>query len=454
MTSAAAPRPVSEIIDHRRVGRLQIQLAVFCSLVLLLDGADTIVIGLVGQGMAHTVGVPVAVLGSVFSAGQFGFFFGSLVFAPFGDRFGRKPVLVGSVALFGVATVLTTLGHTVSMLFALRFLTGLGLGGAAPVAVALVAEYMPTRIRATVVALSWAAFPLGGAVIGLASTVLLAHGWQVLFSLLGGISVVVCLLLVLAVPESLTFLAVRQSGGRQVRKILAMLKIEHASVQVTASESKPKRVPVKHLFTGGRALQTVLLWVAFFSSFLPLIFVTNWAPTILHQHGISTAEIGLAIALNSIGSAVGSGSVGRAMDRAGSRYVVLGALGAAAVSLVALGVAVGGFAGVAIAITAAGVFAGAGQTGIITLGSLLYPTLIRSTALGWAMAMGRLGAATAPLLGGMMIAARWGSVEFFGAVAVFPLIALVCLVLVRGFTDMRQEHQAAEAVGQAAPEEG
>lgn len=450
MTSAPAPLSVSDIIDHRPVGRLQIQLTVLCSLVLLLDGADTIVIGLVGQGMAHTVGVPVAALGSVFSIGQFGFFFGALAFGPFGDRLGRKPVLVGSVLLFGAATILTTLAHSVSVLLLFRFITGLGLGGAAPVAVSLVAEYMPVRIRATLISLSWAAFPLGGAVISLASTVLLAHGWQFLFALLGGLSVVLSLLLILAVPESLGFLAAKQSAQRRLDKILSLLKVEQPAGGLV-TESKQQRLPVKTLFVGGRALQTPLLWVAFFCSFLPLIYVTNWAPTILHQHGITTAEIGVAIALNSIGSAIGSGSVGRAMDRIGSHYVVVVMLAAAAVSLVALGVVVGGFTGVAIAITAAGVFAGAGQTGIITLGSLLYPTLLRSTALGWAMAMGRLGAATAPLLGAAMIAAKSGPVGIFAAAAAFPVVALACLVLIRAFTDTRLPQETDRMVSPATP---
>lgn len=223
---------------------------------------------------------------------------------------------------------------------------------------------------------------------------------------------------------------------------------------VAATESKPTRAPVKHLFTGGRAWQTGLLWVAFFSSFLPLIFVTNWAPTILHEHGTTTGEVGVALSLFSIGSALGAGSIGRAMDRLGRHYVVLGALGGAALSLVTVGAVVGPSPGIVIAITLAGAFSGAGQTGIITLGSLLYPTLIRSTALGWAMGVGRLGAATAPLLGAAVIAAGWGPIGSFGTVAVFPVAALACLVLIRRFTDMRLPHQTAEATSLATGEHG
>lgn len=432
---AATPSTVAELIESRPIGRLQVQLIVLCGLAVLLDGADTIAIGLVGPGMAHTVGIPIAALGSVFSAGQFGFMFGALIFGPFGDRLGRKPVLVSAVATFGLATILTTAARAVSVLVALRFLTGLGLGAAAPVALALVAEYMPARVRATTVALSWATFPAGGVVIGLASAVLLAHGWQLLFLLMGGASAVVALLLLVAVPESLSFLVATRAEPRRVARILSRLGLAGAAApQLVATELKVTRVPVRELFTEGRALRTLLLWGAFFGSYLPMVFVTNWSPTILHQHGLSPAQIGLAITLNSLGSAVGSGTIGQAMDRLGSYVTVLVALCCAVASLVGLGLAVAGFAGATIAITAAGMFAGAGQTGIITLGSLLHPTPIRSTAVGWAMAVGRLGAAVGPLLGGVMIGAAWGPVQVYGAVAAFPAAAFVFLALIRAFT--------------------
>jgi AAHS family 4-hydroxybenzoate transporter-like MFS transporter len=434
---AATPSTVAELIESRPINRLQIQLLVLCGLAVLLDGADTIAIGLVGPGMAHTVGIPIAALGSVFSAGQFGFMFGALIFGPLGDRLGRKPVLVGAVMTFGVATVLTTTARDVSTLVGLRFLTGLGLGAAAPVALALVAEYVPVRVRATTVALSWAAFPAGGVVIGLASAVLLVHGWQLLFLLMGGAAAAVALLLLVAVPESLSFLVATRADQHRVAKILARLGLTETAPRLVATERRVTRVPVKDLFTEGRALRTLLLWGAFFGSYLPLVFVTNWSPTILHQHGLTAAQIGLAITLNSLGSAIGSGGVGQAMDRLGSYVAVLVALCCAVVSLIGLGAAVAGFAGATVTITAAGLFAGAGQTGIITLGSLLHPTPIRSTAVGWAMAVGRLGAAVGPLLGGLMIGAAWGPIQVYGAVAAFPAAAFVFLALIRVFTQAR-----------------
>lgn len=409
MADADGPRSDPELTERAPAQRARPSLVALCGLVVLLDGADNIAIGLVGHSMAQTTHAPAAALGPVFSAGQFGFLFGSLLFGPLADRAGRKPVLIGAAALFGAATLATTLGSTVTMLVVLRFVTGLGMGGAAPVAIALAAEFAPARMRATVVALVWGAFPFGGVVIGLASVPVLPRGWQPLFWLIGAATLVVAATLLAALPESPGFLAARDraDGARQ------------------------RRVPLRELFVGSRALRTPLLWGAFFGSFLPLVFVVNWAPTVLLQHGISPSRVGLAITLHSLGSTIGSGGVGRLMDRLSGYPVTLGMLGVGALTLVGFGVATSSFALVAVAIALCGLFTGAGQSGTIALGSLFYPTVIRSTGVGWAMAIGRLGSATGPLIGAGMIAAAWSPLGIFGTVALFPFAAALLLVLVR-----------------------
>lgn len=428
---------VSALIERSRFGRFQAGVLVLCALVVLLDGADNIVIGLVGKGVAGTMHVPVASLGLVFSAGQFGFMFGALVFGPLGDRSGRRPVLIAAVATFGLTTLLLTVVPSVPLFVIVRFISGVGMGGAAPLAIALVAEYVPRRIRASLVALVWGAFPLGGVVIGLAAAVILPYGWQWLFALIGGLSVAVTVVLVIAIPESVGFLVARGDRADRVARLVRRVAPGTAipdGATFELSEARLTGVPLKNLFTEGRAVRTLLLWGAFFMSYLPLVFVTNWAPAILQNHGVSPAQTGLAITLNSLGSAVGSGGIGRLMDRFGAYGVVCLALGCAAVSLVALGAGAGAVTAAMVAITAAGMFAGAGQSGVIALGSLLYGTRIRSTALGWAMSVGRIGSATGPLIGGAMIAAAWSPVSIFGTVGVISVIGLAFVLAVRATT--------------------
>jgi len=201
----------------------------------------------------------------------------------------------------------------------------------------------------------------------------------------------------------------------------------------TVDEEKLPGVPVKHLFTGGRKAMTLLLWVTCFTSFLILIFTISWIPALLRANGISMAQVGFAIALNSIGSAIGSSSVGRIMDKLGGYSVLIATFCIAAVTTSALGFAVSSFWQLAVVITLSGCFAGASQAGVIALAAVTYPVAVRSTGVGWAFAAGRLGAVVGPLLGGIMLGWGWhtdrilmvlGGPALIGAAAVVAMMVL------------------------------
>src|SRR5205823_7405520 len=144
---------------------------------------------------------------------------------PVADLIGRKGVLLSATLVFGIFTVCTAFASSFTQLLVIRFLTGVGLGGAMPSFISLASEYAPKRLRATLVAILWAGFPLGGAVGGfLASRMLPAYGWQSLFYLGGVLPLVLALLLLFALPESIGFLV--DSGapveriGRVLRRVL------------------------------------------------------------------------------------------------------------------------------------------------------------------------------------------------------------------------------------------
>jgi AAHS family 4-hydroxybenzoate transporter-like MFS transporter len=432
---------VTELIDLRPLTELQIRVVILCGLTIFLDGIDTIVIGLVAPSIAASIGTSVSSFGPVFGIGQAGILLGVLCFGPLGDRFGRKRLVIGSALLFAVFTLLTAWTTSFDELLAFRFLTGLGLGGVAPNAVALTSEFAPKRLRAAFVSLLWASLPLGGVMIGLLSSVLITRwGWQSLFYIGSIVPFLLVIVLIFALPESVSFLLTRGLDPENVRQIVHKIAPEipaSPDIRYVVNEEKLPGAPMKHLFTEGRAALTLLLWVPFFTSFMILIFVTSWIPTLLRAGGLSIAQAGFAIALNSLASFFGSGMVGRLMDRFGTYGVLIPAFILASIATGLLGYSTASFAIVAMVISLSGFFAGASQAGVIALAAVTYPVAIRSTGVGWAMAIGRLGAVVGPILGGIFLGMQWRVDQIFLVIATPELIGAFCVFLIGRMTASR-----------------
>jgi len=424
---------VTQLIDERPFSRLGTLVLIQCAIIILLDGTDSIAIGLTAPSIAKSIGVSMASFGPIFAIGQAGVMVGALLLGPLADRFGRKSMIIGATAAFGVFTLLTAFCTSYEQLFFCRLLAGLGLGGVTPNAVALTSEYAPKHSRSAVVAVMWAAFPLGGVCIGLMSSYLIpSFGWQSVLIVGGIVPLIVCAVALVGLPESLAFLATRglvtPSIGAIVSRLAPDIPIT-GDTRFTVDEEKLPGVPIRHLLSGGRAVTTLLLWVTCFTSFLILIFIVSWIPALLRANGLSMAQVGFAIALNSIGSAIGSGSVGRIMDGIGKYGVLITTFGIAAIATAALGFTANSFTQLAVVITLSGCFAGASQAGVIALAAVTYPVAMRSTGVGWAFAAGRLGAVVGPLLGGMMIGWGWHADRILPAVAVSALIGAAAIIL-------------------------
>src|SRR5271154_5341853 len=242
---------VGEIIEQRSLGRYQIWTVVLCGLVLLLDGFDSQTINFIAPSVADSLHVSVKTFGPIFSAGLFGLMIAAMTTGPIADRWGRKWPVILSTLSFAFFSLLTIHVTSFRELLILRFLTGLGLGGAMPNVVALASEFVPKRIVAPVVSLLFVGMPFGGVTCGLLSAVMVPKwGWHSVLYLGGTVPLVIAILLMIRLPESIQFLAVRGKSPQKVARILARIAPEFASVNLRATtrDTQHEGVPVKHLF--------------------------------------------------------------------------------------------------------------------------------------------------------------------------------------------------------------
>ena len=415
-----------DFIDRQPVGGFHLRLLLACAAVLFLDGFDTQAIGYVAPALAKEWGLSKGALGPVFSAGLFGLMIGALVFGPLADRIGRKKIIVLSTLAFGLGALITAVVSDLNALLVIRFLTGLGLGGAMPNAIAMTAEFNPQRRRATMVMIMFCGFSVGAALGGLLAAWLIPQfGWRAVFVVGGLAPLLMVPILMLRLPESVRFLATRGHAPERVAALLRQISPRTAfapGVEFVVREAHLAGLPVAHLFREGRTPVTLLLWVVFFMSLLDIYFLANWLPTVLNDLGASVSRAVLIGSMLQVGGVVGTFALGSVIDRFSFRALAL-VYFVAVFAVGAIGQLGHSALLVSLAIFAAGFCVVGGQIAANALAAGFYPTSVRATGVGWALGMGRVGSIVGPLVGGMLLAAKWSTAAVFLAAAGAALCA-------------------------------
>jgi MFS transporter, AAHS family, 4-hydroxybenzoate transporter len=441
---------VGALLDHGPWTAQQKRWTILAALAIIFDGFDIQILGFAIPPLIREWHVARSAFGPVLALGLAGMAVGSPVAGYFGDRFGRRTALIGCVSVFGLATIATSLVDGVAWLTVLRFLTGMGAGGALPNAAALSAEFAPVRRRHVAVLLTIVCVPLGGMVGGvIASQVLPVLGWRALYVIGGAMPLGFAVLLWLTLPESPRFLARRPADRQRLTEMLR--RLGHAVGPDSTYEDRSKvavdnRPPIRALFRPELVRDTVGLWIAYFFCLASIYVMFGWLPTLLTSQGVSLATATTGLAVYNLGGVCGVLVWTFLITAFGSRGPMLaGALGTAASALLVLLIPFHANSNPVFLLAAIGLnglLANAVQTSMFALGAHVYPTAVRASGVAYAAAMGRTGGVISSLFGAVLIQA--GPVVFWWAMAAAMVAVFAGLACVRN-------HFA--AVGEGEPAE-
>lgn len=436
--TAHAAVDLAQLLDNGAWGKLQIAVVALAALAVILDGFDNQLLGLAVPALTSDWNVARSAFAPVFAVGLAGMLIGAAITGSIGDRFGRRPALVGSVFVFGAATLGVAFVSDINTLTFLRLISGIGLGGAIPMAGTMTSEFTPLRGRALAVSLTIVCVPAGGAVAGaVAAAVLQEWGWRTLFAIGGAAALLIGILLVFSMPESPRFLA-RCGATRRQELLRLLLRLGFAmdhDAELAASETvQTARSGFSALLEPSIRRNTLSLWLAFVFGTMSVYMAFNWLPSLLTSGGLSIAAASSGLAAYNTGGVIGPILCASFIGRLGSRVTLLAtALSSTVVALI-LGtlhpgqsISVSGFA---FGLGVFGFFVNATQTMMYALAAHLYPTGIRATAVSVTAGVGRTGAIISSYIGAMVIHA--GHSSFFNLQAAMTALTFVGLILVTG----------------------
>lgn len=422
---------VNEFIAGTRFGGPHRRMLFWACVIIMFDMYDLVIYGSVLPTMMQEWQLSSTQAGTVGSMGPFGMMIGAMVFGILADRFGRRRILTASIIMFSGATALCALAPGVMTFGALRFIAGLGIGGILPTVIAMVTDYAPRGRANTLVAIIMCFFSVGGILAaGVAMLIIPAFGWQATF----WVALIPLLLLPAMVP---TFLESPQSllrAGRNPELRESLRRIAPAAdlpedVRFTGLRSREGGSPVGALFRNNRALATLMIWVAFFMCLLMVNGINTWLPGLMVTAGFALGSSLTFMVVLNLGAIAGTLFMGRLSDRLGVKRVLVPMFLIAALSMTLLGFG-GGMSLLLALVFLTGACTMGAQNISYSFVSQYYPSFMRSTAIGMASGVGRIGAIIGPSFGGILLTYDLPVPWYFIAFAIPGVIAAVAFAFV------------------------
>lgn len=420
---------VNQILGESKFNRFHGLILFCCMFLIVCDGYDLVVYGTVVPSLMEAWSISPVQAGTIGSYALIGMMIGSLLLGSIGDKIGRKRTSLYCVVLFSVFMILSGFAGGPTEFGIYRFITGIGLGGLMPNVIALMTEYSPKSNRSMIVAIMFNGYSIGGITAAVSSLTLIStFGWKYIFIIGGVIPLVLTPFIAIFLPETPKHYLIKNQHNklRQVLNKINSALIIRPDDQFEVEVQRKKGIPIIQLFNDKRAFSTLMFWITFFMSLLTIYGFNTWLPKLMVNAGYPLASSIWFLLVFNGGAAFGSVLGGWLADRIGGRKVLIAfyLIGGLSVFSISFNPNIT-LLYILIFIT------GATTLGSQNIGnayiSQFYPSDMRSTGVGAALGIGRIGGILGPTLGGILLSLQ---ISFQGNFLVFAIPGLVASVAI------------------------
>ena len=422
-----------QIIDRSRLTSFQIVAIAITVALNGLDGFDVLSISFAAPGIAEEWGINRAALGFVLAVELMGMAAGSIMLGGVTDKIGRRPMVLGCLVVMSAGMLLATTATGVTTLSIWRLLTGLGIGGMLAATNAAAAEYSNDKNRSLCVSLMAVGYPIGAVLGGaVAAWLLQFYSWRAVFMLGGCISLVFIPIVWFRLPETVHFLCQRQPDGALDRINATLKRMGHATASALPAPRKEElKGATSDLFSPALIRTTILVTLAYFTHIATFYFILKWVPKIVVDMGFAASAAAGVLVWANVGGAIGGSLLGLVTRRYPIRVVTIGVMLVSFVMVSVFGSGQADLTGLALVAATAGFFTNAGVVGLYAIFAQAFPTHVRASGTGFAIGVGRGGAAVSPIVAGVLFEGGFGLQGVAILMASGSLVAAAALFFVK-----------------------
>jgi MFS transporter, AAHS family, vanillate permease len=425
---------IQSLINDNPMSRFQMVAVLICMLINMLDGFDVLVMAFTAHSISEEWGLSGKTLGILFSSGLFGMAFGAMFLGPLADKYGRRALIITCLVIITTGMLLSSFTESLYQLATMRVITGTGIGGALASVNIITAEYSSDKRRGLAISLVQIGYPLGGILGGGVASLLISDaGWRSVFVFGAALSAIMIPVVMWRLPESIDYLLAKRPSGALQRINHLLRGMRHNEISALP---EPELQVIKHKASlralWGKDLRaaTILMWTTFFMVMASLYFVLSWTPKLLVHAGLSTQQGisgGMILHLGGITGQLVLGFISARLNlqKLTGTYMILAAIFISVFAVYSNDLTLAMYAAAFV-----GFFLMGSITGLYALSPKLYPTDIRTTGMGWAIGIGRIGAIISPFMAGILLDQAWTTSSLFFVFATPMVIAMLAILFI------------------------